>query len=125
MAWRPHPRMTRTDPNGPHAWGTCDRCGFVGNLVDLQWQYDWRGRQLANLKILVCQPCYDTPQRQLGTIILPPDPVAVRNARPEPYAIDEYWPRLLQNGGPRYLQGSSPGRQIPRKLQYNKYFDTN
>lgn len=28
-------------------------------------------------------------QRQLGVIVLPPDPVAVLNARIEPYSIDE------------------------------------
>lgn len=104
--------MTRTDSNAPSAWGTCDRCGFVGNLVDLQWQFDWRGTQLANLRILVCQPCYDTPQRQLGVVILPPDPVAVRNARPEPYPIDEIWPRLVQGGQPRYLQGKRSSRAL-------------
>jgi hypothetical protein len=41
-------------------------------------------------------------------------------ALPEPYAIDEYWPRLVQGGQPRYLQG---GR--PRYLQVIKYYDTN
>lgn len=120
MAWRPHPRMAATDPSSPRAWGTCDRCGFVGNLVDLRFQYDWRGMQLQNLRILVCDPCYDTPQRQLGTIVLPPDPVAVKNARPEPYAIDEYWPRLLQNGSPRYKQGGL----APRQMQYS-FYNTN
>lgn len=121
MANRPHPRRAQTDPNSPKAWATCDRCGFVCNLVDLQWQFDWRGLQTKNIQVLVCDDCLDIAQRQLGTIILPPDPVAVKNARPENYAIDEIWPRLLQGGQPRYLQRS----ECSRSLQASKYFDTN
>lgn len=86
---RPHPRYAETNPQSPHAWATCMRCGFVWNLDKLQWQHDWRGNQPQCLNILVCDPCLDKMQRQLGTIVLPPDPVAVRNARPEPYAVDE------------------------------------
>jgi hypothetical protein len=123
MAHRPHPRRARTDPSSPQGWGTCDKCGFVANLVDLQSQYDWRGTELLNLNILVCDDCFDNPQRQLGTIILPPDPPSLLNARPEPYPIDERWPRLLQGGYPRYLQGVQPGGQNERTLQYLKYFE--
>lgn len=120
MAWRPHPKGTRTDPNNPRAWGTDDRSGFVFNLGDMQWQFDWRGTQLANLRILTISPYLDTPQRQLGVVILPPDPVAVRNARPEPYPIDEIWPRLVQGGQPRYLQG----KRCSRSLQAS-FYNTN
>jgi hypothetical protein len=68
--------------------------------------------QMQNLQLLVCEYCEDEPQRQLGTIILPPDPVAVLNARPENYPIDEIWPRLLQGGQPRYLQNSPCSRSL-------------
>lgn len=57
-------------------------------------------------------PYLDIPQRQLGTIILPPDPPPLAGALPEPYSIDEIWPRLLQNGRPRYLQRSSCSRSL-------------
>lgn len=86
---RPHPRRAETNPSSPRAWATCDRCGFVTNHYKLQWQHDWAGTQLINKGILVCDSCLDVPQRQLGTIILPPDPVPIMNARPEPYLIDE------------------------------------
>lgn len=109
---RPHPRRALTDPSAPSAWATCGRCGFVTNLINLQWQFDFRGLQLQNLQILVCEDCLDLPQRQLGTIIIPPDPVGVKNARPEQYAIDEIWPRLTQGGQPRYLQGSECSRSL-------------
>lgn len=117
MAWRQHPRMTTTDPESPRGWGTCMRCNFIGNLIDLRWQYDWRGMQPMNLWLLVCEPCLDTMQRQLGTIILPPDPVGLINARPEQYMIDEVWPRLLEGGQPRYLENS----ECSRSLETNAY----
>lgn len=119
MAWRPHPRRARTDPGHPQAWGTCQRCGFIGNLVDLAYQFDWRGTQLANLQIKVCSDCYDTPQRQLGAVILPPDPVPVYRALPEPYQIDEYWPRCLENGAPRYMEDG----RTQRTLEYNNAYE--
>lgn len=86
---RPHPRMAETDPQSPRGWGTCDRCGFVANLYKLAWQYDWRGAKLDNTRILVCEYCYDNPQRQLGTVFIPPDPLPKINARVEQYDIDE------------------------------------
>jgi len=112
--------MARTNPRWPQGWSTCQRCGFIANLVDLQWQQQWRGTQLMSINLQVCERCLDIPQRQLGAIILPPDPPPLLDALPEPYPVDEYWPRLLQGGQPRTLQG---GR--PRYLQVSKYFDTN
>lgn len=120
MAHRPHPKGARTNPRSPRGWGTCQRCGFIYNLIDLKDQMAWRGLRLMDINILVCDTCLDKPQRQLGTIILPPDPPALPMALPEPYAIDEYWPRLVEGGQPRVLQG---GRA--RYLQIIKYYDTN
>lgn len=120
MANRPHPRRARTNSQHPESWATCQRCGWICNLVDLSFQLEWRGTQIQNTNLLVCSECTDDLQRQLGTIILPPDPVPVMNARPENYPIDEIWPRLLQGGQPRYLQNST----CSRSLQANKYFDT-
>lgn len=121
MAWRPHPKKAEVNSTNPRAWATCQRCGFIANHDKLQFQYEWRGSQIQNTNLLVCDQCLDDLQRQLGTIVLPPDPVPVMNARVEPYPIDEIWPRLLQGGQPRYLQGST----CSRSLQANKYFDTN
>lgn len=109
---RPHPRLAQVDPSSPRAWGTCDRCGFVTNLNKLSWQHEWAGLQLINKRILVCTPCHDTPQRQLGSIVLPPDPMPVMNARPENYRIDELWERMvetsIEHGAlSRYLEAST------------------
>ena len=120
MANRPHPSGARTNPRSPRGWSTCQRCGFIFNLENLRDQLQWRGLQLMSINLQVCRGCLDVPQRQLGTIILSADPPPLPGALPEPYAIDEYWPRLLQGGQPRVLQG---GRA--RYLQVSKYFDTN
>ena len=99
---RPHPRHTETDPTAPRAWGTDDRTGFVGMQHKLCWQYEWRGTRLENTKILVLPQYLDQPQRQLGTIILPPYPVGIINARPEPYYSDERTYRVTESGQQRY-----------------------
>lgn len=119
MSHRPHPRMARTNPRSPRGWGTCQRCSFVGNLRDFETQHEWAGLRLISLNLQVCDTCLDKPQRQLGSIVLPPDPMPLLSALPESYAIDEYWPRLVQGGQPRVLQG---GRA--RYLQVSKYYDT-
>lgn len=73
----------------PSALGVCDRCGALYNLRDLVWQEQYVGPRLQNLGILVCkQGCLDKPQEQLRTIVLPPDPVPLKNARPENYVSD-------------------------------------
>jgi hypothetical protein len=100
---RPHPRLAETDPTSPRAWATCERCGFLANLYKLQWQYEWRGIQLQNTRHLVCEYCVDDPQRQLGTIVIPPDPPPIINARVEQYSVDEnpVSTRYTMNGIPR------------------------
>ena len=101
---RPHPRRARTNPTSPRAWGTSDRNGMINNQENLCWQFGWRGTELINLRVLVSPDELDIPNRQLGTIILPPDPVSILNARPENYAIDEITYLLDQNGNQLYGQ---------------------
>ena len=73
----------------------------------MQWQFQWAGNKLVNTRVLVAPDMLDTPQRQLGTIFLPPDPTPVMNARPEQYNIDE-WPvstRYTTDGRIRVVGG--------------------
>jgi len=64
---------------------------MVGNLANMKFQFEWRGPKLQNTRVLVHEDELDEPQRQLGSpALLGPDPPALMNARPEPYAIDEY-----------------------------------
>lgn len=81
---RPHGRAIVSVSN-PSALGVCDRCGFLFNLPRLDWQYQWAGSQLQNLRLRVCDDCMDKPQEQIRAIIIPPDPVPVDYPRPERY----------------------------------------
>lgn len=85
MSLRPHGRASISAIN-PRALGICDRCSFTYNLDMLSYQFQWRGPRLQNVRILVCETCYDEPQEQLRTFILPPDPIALKDPRPENYA---------------------------------------
>jgi hypothetical protein len=78
-----------TNPSNPQAHAICDRCGFRYNHVNLRWQVDWRGASLMNLRILVCDRCYDEPQQQLRAIIVPADPVPIANPRIEYFDVNE------------------------------------
>jgi hypothetical protein len=70
----------------PRAFGICDRCGFLYNHHELQWQFDYRGAALINIRLLVCEACLDVPQNQLRNIIVPADPTPIMNARTQDYA---------------------------------------
>lgn len=113
---RPHPRRAATDPGAPEAWATDDRSGFVGNHRNLCWQYEWAGQGLVNKRIAVYEDMLDEPQRQLGSIILPPDPVSVQDALPEQYDIEEepVSTRVTMDGRVRIVQpvGALPSMRI-------------
>lgn len=84
MAWHPSGRA-RVSARRPQALGICQRCEFTYNLVDLRPVVQWAGVKLQTYDILVCRACFDRPQEQLRTIIIPPDPMPVFNPRPERY----------------------------------------
>jgi len=107
MSYRPHGRA-QVSSSWPRAWATCDRCGCNTNLYRLNWQFDYRGPQIQNLRILVCERCEDKVQPQLKPVILPPDPVPVLNARPEPYTTDETDYRVTQDDEFRITQEDDP-----------------
>jgi hypothetical protein len=88
MAWRFKGRA-RVSASNPQAFAVCDDCGIWYNHVDLRWQMQWSGTKLQNLRLLVCERCWDDPQPQLKARILPPDPLPIRNPRPEYFYIDE------------------------------------
>lgn len=99
----------RTSARSPQAHAICDRCGYRWNFVDLQWQFDWTGAQLQNLRVLVCRRCLDTPQEQNRAIVLPQDPVPIINARPEYFA--DYSTDLFPTGPQTYDPVSGIGIQ--------------
>lgn len=85
---RPHGHFS-VDQRYPRALGTCDFCGRIYNHDTLRWNFQWVGPKLQNQRFLVCNDCWDIPQEQLRTIVLPPDPVPIQNARPENYVSDD------------------------------------
>ena len=85
MAWHPSGRA-RVSARRPQALAICQRCEFTYNLVDLRPVVQWAGVKLQTYDILVCRVCFDRPNEQLRTIIIPPDPMPVYNPRPERYA---------------------------------------
>jgi len=89
MSYASQSGRARTSPSSPQAHAICDRCGFRYNFVDLQWQFDWRGAALQNLRILVCNSCLDTPQEQLRAIVVPADPTPIINARVQNFEVVE------------------------------------
>lgn len=88
MAYASRSGRARTSAGSPQAFAVCDRCGIWYNHVNLRWQFDWRGATMQNIRLLVCNICYDTPQSQLRAIVLPADPVPIINPRVEPYVWD-------------------------------------
>lgn len=89
MAYASQAGRARTSVSNPQAHAICDRCGFRYNHVDLQWQYDWRGATMQNIRILVCNTCYDTPQEQLRAIVVPADPVPIIQPRTQDFVQAE------------------------------------
>lgn len=89
MAYASLSGRARTSAKKPQAHAICDRCGFRYNFVDMQWQVDWRGPTIQNLRILVCKACYDKPQEQLRAIVLPADPEPIINARVQDFELAE------------------------------------
>lgn len=89
MAYASRLGRARISARSPEAAGRCDRCGFIVSWRDLSWQYDWAGGTLQNFRLLVCERCYDTPQDQNRSLVLPSDPPPIVNARPEDYQAAE------------------------------------
>lgn len=73
------------NPSAPEPCGICDRCGFLYNLSELVYQKEYQGTGLIEKAIRVCQrTCLDKPAPFLKTILIPPDPIPVRDPRPIP-----------------------------------------
>lgn len=81
MGYASQAGRARTSASNPQAHAICDRCGFRYNHINLRWQFDWRGASLQNLRLLVCNTCYDAPQEQLRAIVVPADPVPIVQPR--------------------------------------------
>lgn len=113
---RPHGRASVSVSN-PRAFGICDRCGFLYNHHKLQWQYDYRGAALVNIRILVCDSCLDVAQNQLRNIVIPADPTPIMNARIQDYVAAESDYRTTSGQTFRPLFASGNGTTATLTLQ--------
>lgn len=78
---RTAPRFSASDPR---AIAICDGCGFLVQHNHLREQKDFRGGSTpVGLGIWVCASCQDQPQPYFSRQLLRPDPVPVRNPRPD------------------------------------------
>lgn len=82
-----HHGRASINQTSPRALAVCDRCGFLFNHHQLQWDMQWAGPRIQNRRYLICRSCLDIPQEQLRTIVLPADPLPIANARPENYPL--------------------------------------
>ena len=90
---RPHGKYAAVSASNPEAFAQCDRCGFWYNRGALVFQTQWAGQHLYQTGDLVCRNrCFDIPNEQLRTIILPPDPPPIINARPPNLTYEENGP---------------------------------
>ena len=89
MAYASKQGRARVSASSPQAAAVCDRCGFVYQHSSLHWQFDWAGASLINKRLLVCNPCYDTPQQQLRAIVVPADPMPIINPRVQNFVTAE------------------------------------
>lgn len=108
---RPQSRFVRVDATNPSGAGQCDRCGFWYNARDLTWQYQYGGVQLYNQRILVCTTgnrCADKPSDFLRTIILPPDPMPLKNPRVPDFDYEEQTVRITTYGAGAGLSVRNP-----------------
>lgn len=89
MGYASQAGRARTSSTNPQAHAICDRCGFRYNHINLRWQFDWRGAALQNLRLLVCNTCYDAPQEQLRAIVVPADPMPIVQPRVQDFVTAE------------------------------------
>ena len=98
MGYASRSGRAKTNANSPEAHAICDRCGFRYNHKDLAFQYDWAGASLINKQLLVCSDCYDVPQEQLRAIIVPADPMPIRNPRVQDFVVAASNTRTVSGG---------------------------
>jgi len=86
--WRFYSK-TKIDAYSPEGHGTCDKCSQIYNLNQLIWQQEYRGNSLMRTGFRVCSRCLDIPYQGRRPIIIPADPVPLRDPRPENFLLEE------------------------------------
>ncbi len=89
MAYGDRAGRVRVDPASPRGAGVCDYCGEWYNLHRLHEQLEYLGPSKKWLGFLVCDHCLDVCQAQNIPLILPPDPVPLKNPRVEFFTTNQ------------------------------------
>jgi hypothetical protein len=72
------------DAKNPRGIAICDGCGFLVQHSHLREKKDYRGGSVpVGLSLYVCASCDDVPQPYYSRLLLRPDPVPLRNPRPD------------------------------------------
>lgn len=98
---RQHRRPIRIDPRNPRAVAMCQGCGMWVMHEALVQQRDYRGGwSPVPTGLWVCASCDDVPQPYFQRQVLPPDPIPVPHAFPDPAVSSPNGPA---NSGWAYL----------------------
>jgi hypothetical protein len=81
--------FARVSRRYPRAFAMCSQCNYWFNRVDLVEQMEFQGNEVRPTGFFVCtRTCYDVPQPQLSTPVLPNDPQPIRLPQFELYQED-------------------------------------
>ena len=81
---RKHRTQPKFDAKSPQGIAICDGCGFLVQHAHLREKKDYRGGTVpVGLSLYVCASCDDVPQPYYKRLLLKPDPVPLRNPRPD------------------------------------------
>lgn len=81
---RKHRTQPQFDAKSPQGLAICDGCGFMVQHTELREKKDYRGGTIpVGLSLQVCASCDDAPQPYYSRLLLRPDPVPLRNPRPD------------------------------------------
>jgi hypothetical protein len=81
---RKHRNQPNFDAKSPRGLAICDGCGFMVQHTQLREKKDYRGGSVpVGLSLQVCASCDDVPQPYYRRLLLKPDPVPLKNPRPD------------------------------------------
>jgi len=81
---RKHRTQPQFDAKSPRGLAICDGCGFMVQHTQLREKKDYRGGTTpVGLSLQVCASCDDVPQPYYRRLLLKPDPVPLKNPRPD------------------------------------------
>lgn len=101
---RKYRTQPKFDARDPRAIAICDGCGFLVQHSHLRMKKEYRGGSVpVPTGLMVCASCDDVPQPYFRRLLLRPDPVPVRNPRPD-YNPTNY---ILDEDGTQIIAGEN------------------